>query len=87
MRVSGRSPDDDRLPISKRQRQALKNLAHFFVYLSAIRVRLWFWQTFAKEKGGPIFDALAMMISARRNLVRLERRAAAVETDGTLLVR
>lgn len=42
---------------------------------------LWFWKTFAHEKGGPLFDALAVIIAARPDLVTLERRTVTME-DG-----
>lgn len=51
------------------------------------RTWLWFWQTFAQEKGGPVFDALAVAAATRRDLVRLETRYARVGDDDSLLVR
>lgn len=51
------------------------------------RAWLWFWQTFAREKGGPVFDALAVAIAARRDLVTLEARYAGFGDDDLLLVR
>ncbi len=51
------------------------------------RIWLWFWQTFAREKGGPIFDALAVAAAARPDLITLETRYAAVGNDNALFVR
>ncbi len=51
------------------------------------RTWLWFWQTFARENGGPVFDALAVATAARRDLVRLETRYASMGDDDSLIVR
>ena len=48
---------------------------------------LWFWTAFAHEKGGPVFDALAVIAAARPDLVTLETRSARMETDDALVVR
>lgn len=40
---------------------------------------LWFWKTFARERGGPLFDALAVIVAARPDLVTLETRFMELE--------
>jgi inosine-uridine nucleoside N-ribohydrolase len=51
------------------------------------RVWLWFWQHFVREKGGPIFDALAIVAAARPTLLTTEKRRVAIEGDGRLVAR
>jgi inosine-uridine nucleoside N-ribohydrolase len=50
------------------------------------RTWLWFWTHFAKTKGGPIFDALALTATAKPELLGLERRYARMDQAGNLVV-
>ncbi len=51
------------------------------------RVWLWFWTRLVGEKGGPIFDALAIAAVLRPDLLMTEARFASAGTKHTLLVR
>ncbi|MGI8432215.1 MAG: nucleoside hydrolase, partial [Chthoniobacterales bacterium] len=55
----------------------------------AIRSRtwLWFWTHFAHTRGGPIFDALAVLAVAQPELVTSETQFANFNDAGELLVR
>ena len=48
-------------------------------------VWMWFWTTLVREKGGPVFDALAVMAAARPELVVSERRFATLDESGELI--
>jgi pyrimidine-specific ribonucleoside hydrolase len=47
---------------------------------------LWFWTRIVKTKGGPVFDALAMIAATRPGLLSIEKRYAKVDDAGNLLV-
>jgi pyrimidine-specific ribonucleoside hydrolase len=49
-------------------------------------VWLWFWMNFVGTKGGPLFDAAAVAAAADPALLGGERRSAAVDSSGNLLV-
>jgi inosine-uridine nucleoside N-ribohydrolase len=49
-------------------------------------VWLWFWTNFVGTAGGPIFDAAGVVAAADPTLLALERRSAAVDPAGNLLV-
>lgn len=51
------------------------------------RVWLWFWQHIARARGGPCFDALAIVAAARPQALTLETRQAVLSAQGQLLVR
>jgi inosine-uridine nucleoside N-ribohydrolase len=51
------------------------------------RFWFWFWTTIARKKGGPIFDALAIVAAVRPGLIMIEDGYAAVDADGKLIVR
>jgi len=56
-------------------------------YLSSrSKIWLWFWSHFAKTKGGPVFDALAVTAAAKPELIALERRHAGMDQGGNLIV-
>jgi inosine-uridine nucleoside N-ribohydrolase len=50
------------------------------------KVWLWFWTHFAGTKGGPIFDALATVTTARPELIAMEKRFAKIDEAGNLVV-
>ncbi len=47
---------------------------------------LWFWTHIPRAKGGPIFDALAVVAAAQPSLVRRETRSAGLDQKGDLIV-
>jgi inosine-uridine nucleoside N-ribohydrolase len=48
------------------------------------RAWMWFWTVVVREKGGPVFDALAVMAAARPDLVMSEKRFATMDESGEL---
>ena len=50
------------------------------------KVWLWFWTHFARNNGGPIFDALAAVAATKPELIAMERRAAKMDENGDLVV-
>jgi inosine-uridine nucleoside N-ribohydrolase len=50
------------------------------------RVWLWFWTHFARTKGGPIFDALALVAATRPEMISLEKRQAKMDDAGNLVL-
>ena len=51
------------------------------------RVWLWFWTRFIKAKGAPPFDVLAIIPATRPDLLITEKRYAALDQSGNLIVR
>jgi inosine-uridine nucleoside N-ribohydrolase len=51
------------------------------------RIWLWFWMNFVGTKGGPIFDALAIIPATEPGLLSIEERSAQMDQAGNLLVR
>lgn len=49
------------------------------------RVWLWFWKDIARLRGGPVFDALAVIAAARPDLLQFEQRFASVTPTGDLV--
>jgi purine nucleosidase/pyrimidine-specific ribonucleoside hydrolase len=49
-------------------------------------VWLWFWTNFVGTKGGPLFDAAAVVAAADPALLMLERRCAVMDLSGDLRV-
>ena len=49
------------------------------------RLWMWFWTAIVREKGGPLFDALAVIAAARPDLLVIEKRFAAVNQSGDLV--
>jgi inosine-uridine nucleoside N-ribohydrolase len=47
---------------------------------------LWFWTRFVKTKGGPIFDALAVVAATRPELVLMKTGYSKVDEAGNLIV-
>ena len=50
------------------------------------KVWLWFWRRIVGEEGGPIFDVGAVVAATKPELVSLERRNAAMNERGELIV-
>jgi pyrimidine-specific ribonucleoside hydrolase len=50
------------------------------------KVWMWFWTTFVRTRGGPIFDALAVAGAAGPRLITFERRYARVDEARDLVV-
>lgn len=50
------------------------------------RIWLWFWTNFAKTKGGPIFDALAIVPATKPELLSIDKRYAMMDETENLLV-
>lgn len=50
------------------------------------KVWIWFWTSFVRTKGGPVFDALAVAGAARPGLLSLERRYARMDEARDLVV-
>lgn len=50
------------------------------------RVWLWFWRNVVREKGGAIFDALAIIAVTKPELLTTGRRHATMDAKGNLLV-
>lgn len=67
-----------------RQLQRASPAARYVAQKSGIW--LWFWTHFAHAKGGPIFDALAVVAAAQPGLLTLDVRRVAID-NGDLLVR
>ena len=56
-------------------------------YLSArSKVWLWFWTRFVGTKGGPVFDALAMMAVTKPHLVSMNRRYVRMDENRDLRI-
>jgi pyrimidine-specific ribonucleoside hydrolase len=53
---------------------------------SRSKIWLWFWTHFAKTKGGPIFDALALTVTTKPELLSMEKRHARMDQGGNLVV-
>ncbi len=51
------------------------------------RFWLWFWRVIVRMKGGPIFDALAVLAIVRPELIQSEERHAEMDDHGYLRVR
>jgi pyrimidine-specific ribonucleoside hydrolase len=57
------------------------------IYLSRqSRIWLWFWTHIMKTDGGPIFDALAIVPTARPELLSIQKRYARLDRAGNLVV-
>ncbi len=51
------------------------------------RAWLWFWTHVARTRGGPIFDALAVVAAAQPKLLQIEVRGTSFDENGQLIVR
>ena len=50
------------------------------------RVWLWFWTKYVRERGGLVFDVLAVLPAIRSDLLTTDRRFTEVDRNGNLLV-
>jgi inosine-uridine nucleoside N-ribohydrolase len=50
------------------------------------RIWIWFWTTFVRTKGGPVFDAVAVAGAVRPRLLTWDRRYARMDEDRNLIV-
>jgi inosine-uridine nucleoside N-ribohydrolase len=50
------------------------------------RIWLWFWTHLVKTDGGPVFDALAIVPTARPELLSIKKRYARTDQAGNLVV-
>jgi pyrimidine-specific ribonucleoside hydrolase len=50
------------------------------------RIWFWFWRNVVKTKGGPIFDAAAIIPATKPELLSIEKRYAKMDEAGNLLV-
>jgi len=50
------------------------------------RIWLWFWTKIIQTKGGPIFDAVAIIALTKPELVTIERRHAKMDEAGNLVI-
>lgn len=76
-----------RLLIDPGDLSSLKNSGLPGEYLSQRSgVWLWFWTHFVKTKGGPIFDAVAIIPAARPELLSLKKRYARMDEVGNMIV-
>ena len=46
----------------------------------------WFWNSFADKKGGPVFDAAAVLAATDPSLVRLQRGTASLNRERELII-
>lgn len=76
-----------RLEIDRDDLRALKNSGPAGAYLAQRSgIWLWFWTNFVKTKGGPIFDAMAIVPATRPDLLSLKKRYARMDEAGNLIV-
>ena len=54
---------------------------------SRSRIWLWFWTHIVKERGGPIFDAMAIVPTTRPELLTFKKQYAKMDQAGNLVVR
>jgi inosine-uridine nucleoside N-ribohydrolase len=50
------------------------------------RIWLWFWTNFVKTRGGPIFDAVAIIPATKPELLMIEKRYATMDGAANLIV-
>lgn len=76
-----------RLEIDRDDLGALKNSGAAGEYLAQRSgIWLWFWTHFVKTKGGPIFDAMAIIPATRPELLTMKKRYAKMDQAGNLIV-
>lgn len=76
-----------RLQLDRDDLRSLKKSRPAGEYLSQRSgIWLWFWTNFVKIKGGPIFDAVAIIPTTRPELLSVERRYARMDAAGNLIV-
>lgn len=76
-----------RLEIDGRDLRDLKSSGATGEYLAQRSgIWLWFWTHFVKTKGGPIFDAMAIVPATRPRLLTIRKRSAKMDQAGNLIV-
>ncbi|HWM24268.1 MAG TPA: nucleoside hydrolase [Chthoniobacterales bacterium] len=76
-----------RLEIDRGDLRSLKQSGPAGEYLARRSgIWLWFWTNFVKTKGGPIFDAMAIIPATRPELLTIKKRYARMDEAGNLLV-
>lgn len=76
-----------RLELDRDDVRSLKNSGPAGAYLAQRSgFWLWFWTNFVKTKGGPIFDAMAIVPAARPELLTMKQRSAEMDQAGNLIV-
>lgn len=76
-----------RLEIDRGDLRSLKESGPAGEYLARRSgIWLWFWTNFVKTKGGPIFDAMAIIPATRPDLLSVKKRYARVDEAGNLVV-
>lgn len=76
-----------RLEIDRGDLRSLKESGPAGEYLSRRSgFWLWFWTNFVKTKGGPIFDAVAIIPATRPELLSVKKRYARMDEAGNLIV-
>ena len=76
-----------RLEIDRDDLRSLKNSGAAGEYLAQRSgIWLWFWTNFVKTKGGPIFDAVAIIPVTKPELLSVKKRYARMDEAGNLIV-
>ncbi len=76
-----------RLELDRADLRSLKTSGPAGEYLSQRSgIWLWFWTNFVKTKGGPIFDAVAIIPATRPELLLMQKRYARMDAAGNLIV-
>ncbi len=76
-----------RLEIDRGDLRSLKESGPAGEYLARRSgIWLWFWTNFVKTKGGPIFDAMAIIPATRPELLTIKKRYARMDEAGNLIV-
>jgi inosine-uridine nucleoside N-ribohydrolase len=76
-----------RLELYRGDMRALKSSGATGEYLAQRSgIWLWFWTYFVKTKGGPIFDAMAIVPATRPELLTIRKRYAKMDQAGNLIV-
>lgn len=76
-----------RLEIDRDDLRSLKNSGAAGEYLARRSgIWLWFWTNFVKTKGGPIFDAMAIIPVTKPELLTIRKRYAKMDQAGNLIV-
>ena len=76
-----------RLTIDRADLRELEKNGHAGHYLARrSRIWLWFWTNFVKTRGGPIFDAVAIIPATKPELLTIEKRYAKMDGAANLIV-
>lgn len=76
-----------RLTVDRADLRELERSGEAGDYLSRrSRIWLWFWTSFVKTKGGPIFDVVAIIPATKPRLLSIEKRYATMDEAADLIV-